>query len=164
MLEYISLTGSVLLCMLFINIIPYATHIYDLGHYVTKKVDNSMLPEAVMFLLIVLFLCFSNEYTRFCWSISYFYWFRACTMTLTILPAINRFKPIEYGGFFGGHNDYLPASGHLFLVDKLCQFLVPSFGWYIYVVDVYIFYYLIAMRRHYTIELVISVILAQYVF
>ena len=83
-------------------------------------------------------------------------------MWITVLPCLHPVgKIVPFGGIFGGFNDYLPLSGHMAFSHLLSWYISERTGPLIFLFDLLLGYSMIAMRRHYTIELVSSVLAIQ---
>lgn len=152
--EILSLSGSILGSVGLFHLIPYATQIIDMGHVIFPRINNNQAPEYLLIIQIILALFQETTYVeKLLWNLSLFYWSKMLTSWITILPSLNTDnKTIKYYGFAGGHNDYLPLSGHTGLSLMLALY-TGYHTLFIYLIQCYC---LIAMRRHYTIELVIS--------
>jgi hypothetical protein len=157
MLAYISLLSAILGCVFIIGVIPHTRSIKDFGHHFVPPIKDTYLPEYLLCLQVFLFLLSSASHTELVWKLSYFYWIRMFTMSLTILPSLRTEEDsiIRFRGFIGGHNDYLPISGHIGL-----SFLLSIYSQvWTYVFGLSLVYLSIAMRRHYTVEIAVSIIL-----
>jgi hypothetical protein len=144
-----------------INAIPYTRKIIDIGHTLIKRTVKSYHPEILIIILIGIFSLISEPYM---WEngliqLTYFMLYRGLTIWLTILPCLNEPQSIRYFGLFGGHNDYLPLSGHIGVTWILCYYISKIFGYFSYLLLIWQSYLLIAERRHYSIELINSMVL-----
>jgi hypothetical protein len=158
-MEILSFIGSVLACLTMINIIPFRRTIFDVGHFLIPRIESTALPEYILIFkaLPVLFYNTDKIMEILAFS-SIFLWTRAVLTGITILPSLRNEELIHLKGITGGHNDYLPFSGHTAFSVLFSTFLTDYFGYIVYMSDIYIIYILIAMRRHYTIELIMSVL------
>lgn len=150
-------------CVIFnlvaINTLPYTFNMKDIGHETFPLIPRkySFINDINLTLQLVLFMSFSdwNIIRRLLFSISIFYFIRACTVHLTIAPSIKHYtEKINYLGIFGAINDLLPFSGHMGL-GTLMLYYSPFFYLYL-VLNILLGYFIIALRNHYTIEVVLS--------
>lgn len=151
---------STWLCIMVINTIPYTRKIIDIGHILIKRTMKSYHPEILIVILIGIFSLISEPYM---WEsglsqLTYFMFYRGLTMRLTILPCLNEHQSIQYLGLFGGHNDYLPLSGHIGVTWILCYYISRTLGYFSYIPLIWQSYLLIAERRHYSVELINSMV------
>ena len=162
---FLSLFLSSSCCIFVINSIPYASQIIDVGHLLIPKIPNNQLPEIIIISKLLFYLCWDIQNIEdFCLYLSYFYWFRFLTIWMTILPSLKPKSPIRFYGLMGGHNDMLPVSGHTFISCWVSFFLWEDLGNWVFLSDILLSYLLLAMRRHYTIEIVLSGFFSVFLF
>lgn len=149
--------ASVAFCVTIINHIPYTTTVRDIGHYLIPRWPNSYIPELYVLIQTIAFLYVSEEFTVPLRQLAYFLFIRGMTMWITILPSLKKFSPISFYGLFGGHNDYLPFSGHMAFSHLLSMYIAGRTTSLVYICDIGMIYTMLAMRRHYTIELLASI-------
>lgn len=157
----VSAFGSIIGCLGIINLIPRRDTIFDVGHYVIPRIPNSYVPEYIIGIKALIFLSQKPCYFcffQFLWLGSLFMWVRMGLMWITTLPYLNYRDRIVIYGLMGGFNDFLPLSGHTGVSFLLSLFMAPTIGLAVYLTDIWLCYLLIAMRRHYSIEIVLSLI------
>jgi hypothetical protein len=155
----LSFVSSIVGCLAVIKLIPRRYHIFDVGHYFINPIANGLLPEYLIFMKALTFLvvnpCFFCLF-QFLWLGSMVLWARMFLMWITTLPCLIHRENIPFHGIVGGHNDYLPLSGHTAASLLLSFYLYPTVGVFVYLTDIWLGYLLLAMRRHYSIEIVLS--------
>jgi len=147
---------SVLFCLFIINLIPYAYVIRDAGHWMVGQNPTSMIPEIIVGKAIVLFLVLCSQYALVLRQLAVFMFFRGTTMWMTVLPSLKKQERLFMYGLFGGHNDYVPVSGHMGFLWILCFHLSEVIGCVVWFYVGVLLYYSLAERRHYTVELFTS--------
>ena len=154
---YILASGGIA-CGIVMNAIPYADRIYDIGHkYI--KLRNNCFPDLLIPLNILLSLILLNkdQLRRMMYIEGLILWTKALLTWQTILPCLKEEKKIKNFGIFGGHNDYLPISGHMAITTLCCLYLkrrIPYYG----LMELLQALLLISMRRHYTIDVTTSML------
>lgn len=158
---FVSFFGSIIGCLGVINLIPRRDTVFDVGHYLYRRIPNSYEPEYLIAVKALMFLMQDPCYFcffQFLWLASLFLWARMALMWITTLPYLNHRDHIPFYGLVGGFNDFLPFSGHTAASLLLSLFMAPKTGPIVYLTDIWLCYLLIAMRRHYTIEIVLSLL------
>lgn len=158
MKEFYTLLSGGIACGIVMNAIPYADRIYDIGHrYI--KLHNNCLPDVLIPFNILLSLIYLDkvQLKRMILIEGYILWTKALLTWQTILPCLKEKKSIKNFGIFGGHNDYLPISGHMALTTLCCLYLKNRIPYY-NLMELLQCLLLISMRRHYTVEVSASML------
>lgn len=160
-----TLLSGIALTLVVINNIPYTYTIIDIGHSLLPVVDRKKygwINEIAIFSQIIFSLTIPMEDIMNCMTlIGIFYWIRAFTIPLTIAPSIkNENETVKWYGIFGGVNDLLPFSGHTGVIVitllYIHKFYGPVIGLTFFVYSFLNSLFIIVLRNHYTIEVVLS--------
>ncbi len=149
-------------CIGVINLIPHRRSIFDVGHYFIPTSPKTWIPEVTILFFILYNIRYGSHSHEIIKSIGLFMFFRFMTMWLTILPSLNRRSSIRYGGIVGGHNDYLPVSGHIGVLYILVYFS-ESLGYFGWVTLLAVIVLMLSERRHYTIEMLMSIVIGWFI-
>jgi len=137
---------------------PHPIHIYDLGFDYLPNLNKFAYISDIIVVLSCLFL--PGIFTKFIYLIIPIFLIRAITIHLTLLPSVENchIPSVIYSKFFGGCYDKI-FSGHFAIVFLITLLLLEKSYISLYALTLINFLhglFIIAVRNHYTIDIVVS--------